>query len=458
MNTDTIFALSTPPGKSGIAVIRLSGKASLQVWQSLCRSEAEPTARLAHSRVIYQADGQIIDKPLLIFFKAPKSFTGEDMLEIHLHGGHAIIQSAIKALSAIHGVRSAEPGEFMRRAFFAGKVDLLEAEAVADMIDAETAAQLSQANKQMSGEFSAYYKQLRANIIEILALFEAYIDFPEEEIPPTILLNIEEKIRAYKQQIARILDDKKVGEKIRSGIKIGIIGAPNVGKSTLLNQLAGRDVAITSEHAGTTRDVIDVSMDIGGYAAHVFDTAGIRESSDEVEKIGIERSWRVCAEADILLFMADADALDISLHAINEMIKGHKHLPPALLIINKLDKVQLSTINALVKYYLTQQPSLSSSLIYISAKTGDGMDKLIDALIVELKKLLPTEHSLITRDRHRNLLGQAHHFLPDEIMGKPLELLCEDIRLASNAIAKMTGEIQIDELLDVIFSRFCIGK
>lgn len=455
---DTIFALSTPPGKSGVAVVRVSGPMAPKLLLSLTRLPSLPPPRQAVMAGIYHPSEEPIDRGLIIYFKGPNSFTGEDIVEFHVHGGTAIIQGLMAALSGHEGVRPAEPGEFMRRAFFNDKADLLEAEAIADMIDAETSAQLRQANKQMQGQHSKYYQQLRGEIVEILALLEAYIDFPEEDIPESVLAKVSSDIESLKEKIARSLSDNMAGERIRSGFRISIIGAPNVGKSTLLNALAGRDAAIVSRHEGTTRDVIELSLDIGGYPAILCDTAGIRESSDEVEQMGIARSRQNLNISDIALLVVDAarpETLDSALAMVGGVALGDAPVP-SILIINKCDAVADDAMAALVG--LAQKKGHAGLVVNISAMSDIGLDDLRAGIFGLLESLVPEENVWVTRARHREQLEIAHRHLSADLAALPLELQCEEIRLAAVSIGKITGKIITDELLDVIFSRFCIGK
>ena len=457
MQQDTIFALSTPPGKSGVAIIRISGAQSADLLISLTKRPTLPTARHAVLSTLFDRFGNVLDKALILYFKAPHSFTGEDAVELHTHGGSAILRSVMAELASYNGVRPAEPGEFMRRAFLNEKVDLLEVEAIADMIDADTAMQLKQANKQMQGDHSAFYQQLRMSIVEILSLLEAYIDFPEEDIPPSILSQVIEDIQSLKQIIAYQLDDNRAAERLRSGFHIAIIGAPNVGKSTLLNALAGREAAIVTPHAGTTRDVIALHMDIKGYPVILSDTAGIRESEDEVEQMGVERSKKSIGLADMLLLMVDATQFEETYQTAMSVLEESQSTCPSILwVINKVDMVSKSDIDKMRQQLLSIYPNFST--VATAVNKSNGLNELEDYVQRELSGMMPAEDSWITRSRHRELLGLALNHLSVSYDQLPLELYAEEIRLAAVSIGKITGTIIADELLEQIFSRFCIGK
>ena len=456
---DTIFALSTPPGKSGVAVVRLSGAQAAPTLLSITRKSNPPTPRQAILSPIYASDGTLLDRALVLYFKAPHSFTGEDIVELHLHGGAAIIRSVMDELAGHQDMRPAEPGEFMRRAFYNEKADLLEAEAIADMIDAETSAQLAQAARQMQGHHSDYFRLLRYSMVEILALLEAYIDFPEEEIPDTVLSSVSNTISDLRAQINQSLNDQRIGERIRSGFHMAIIGAPNVGKSTLLNALSGRDAAIVSAQAGTTRDVIEIHLDIDGYPVLLCDTAGIHASDHEVEKLGIERSFKHIDMSDILLVVMDAAHIaKTSMRAVELInnVSSKEHPPLVIGVLNKCDQLDADQLEAAQNNLPSQLSTIP--LVTISALSSDSLQTLSEVVKDSLDTLMPKEDIWVTRSRHRELLESSSTHLSKNIRELPLELFCEEIRLAAVNIGKITGEIVTDELLDVIFSRFCIGK
>ncbi len=424
-SADTIFALATPPGKSGVAVVRLSGVRAAQAVLGLT-GRGEFTPRMAH----YVRFGSV-DTGLAIYFPGPKSFTGEDVVECHIHGGLAVIREFLSVLSGM-GLRYAEPGEFTRRAFANGKMDLLEAEGLADLIDAETGEQKTQAARQMSGELSRYYDEVRGRMVRVLAHLEAYIDFPDEEIPEAVLTGLADETRELQTSIRVAMDDKGRGERLRDGISVVILGAPNVGKSSLLNALAKRDVAIVSHKAGTTRDMIEVHLDIKGFPVVLVDTAGIRESDEEIELEGIRRALKRADEADIQLRVFDASEgpLNASGFSANSIV-----------VANKVD-VAVAPEGA----------------IGISTKTGQGLEALLAAIEGRVVGLFAGQAPFITRGRHRQLLGEALKYLDNSLHPLPLELRCEELRLAAGAVGKITGAIQVDDVLDVIFRSFCIGK
>ncbi len=451
MSKNTIFALATAPAKSGVAIVRISGGATAPALARLT-GIASPAPNLAKYCVIRNPlSGEVIDRGLALYFKAPHSFTGEDVVELHLHGSPAIIREILGVLSEIEGLRPAEAGEFTRRAFVNGKMDLLEAEGLADLINAETTAQKTQAMRQMQGEMSGFYEQIRTQTIKSLALLEAYIDFPDEEIPESVLADYKNTVENLRGVIRAACADHKRGERLRDGLSIVIIGAPNAGKSSLLNILAGRDAAIVSHHAGTTRDVIEVQMDIAGYPVILMDTAGLRDASDEVEEEGIRRAKARAGEADIKLALFDASELPKMDEETTKMLDD-----TAIVIFSKIDNVIPALRGDLANSSIPQFPN---SPILLSTKTGEGIDQLLDLLKEKVSEFFSGGANIfITRTRHRALLEEAEILLGAAIEDKPLELACEELRRAALAIGKITGKIALDDVLDVIFSEFCIGK
>ena len=439
--TDTIFALATPLAKSGVAIIRISGNQALPALQRLTgRTNWQPNLAtyVAFSRIKNHEPRTTIDSGLALFFAAPKSFTGEDTAELHLHGSIAVIRETLTVLSEMPGLRPAERGEFTRRAFLNGKMDLLEAEGLADLIDAETTLQKSQSLRQMAGGMSRYYEGLRTRILASLAHLEAYIDFPDEDIPETVLGNLKGDVKAIEATIGAVLADGKRGERLREGFSIIILGAPNAGKSSLLNTLAGRDAAIVSHRAGTTRDMIEVHMDIGGFPVVLVDTAGLRETTDDIEEEGVKRAMDRAATSDLTLIVFDAS------QPMDEASRGLIN-DNSLIIINKID-LSSASINRVEG-------------LAISTKTGQGIDNLLTAIEQKISVSFGhTDAPLITRNRHRALLSQALSQLQSIAWQEPLEISCEKLRQAASAIGKITGKITADEILGVIFSEFCIGK
>ncbi len=430
MSNNTIFALATPLGKSGVAVVRISGKAALPTLQELTGKKEW------HPNQLHYCKLSTIDHGMAVYFAAPKSFTGEDVVELHVHGSLAVIRELLGALERFPDLRPAERGEFTRRAFLNGKMDMLEVEGLADLIEAETTVQKSQAMRQMQGEMSSFYERLRAEIITTLAHLEAYIDFPDEEIPESVLHGLDAEVRGVMQTIAGTLAQHANGERIREGISIVILGAPNAGKSSLLNALARRDAAIVSHHAGTTRDLVEVHLDIAGYPVILVDTAGLRASDNDIEMEGIRRARARAENADIKLVLFDStsepDAESLAL--IDE---------GAITVATKQDIAP------------SKAPHTTMAL---STQTGEGIEELLKLLESRIIERFSGEGALITRSRHRGLLQQAHTQCERFFAVNELELKCEELRRAAQFIGKITGKIAVDDVLDVVFSQFCIGK
>lgn len=442
-SADTIFALATPPGKSGVAVLRLSGSQARQAVLALTRKEAFK-AREAAYVAFYRPDGVVLDRGLALYFPGPKSFTGEDVVECHIHGGLAVIREFLGVLAEMPGLRYAEAGEFTRRAYGNGKMDLLEAEGLADLIDAETGEQKTQAARQMHGELSRYYEEVRGRMVRVLAHLEAYIDFPDEEIPASVLSGLADETTQLQASIRAAMDDKGRGERLRDGISVVIVGAPNVGKSSLLNALAKRDVAIVSQKAGTTRDMIEVHLDIKGYPVVLVDTAGIRESDEEIELEGIRRALRRADDADIRLVVFDACSWPLIETEFLPLLDAG-----SIVVVNKRDMVAADPVAV----------EGAGMPIAVSTRTGQGLEALLHALELRvMEQFSGGPAPFITRGRHRQLLGEALKYLDNSLKPLPLELRCEELRLAAGAVGKITGVIQVDDVLDVIFRSFCIGK
>ncbi|MCI5048886.1 MAG: tRNA uridine-5-carboxymethylaminomethyl(34) synthesis GTPase MnmE [Rickettsiales bacterium] len=440
---DTIFAWATAPGRAGVSVLRISGPKALNALESLKAKRPAPR-HAALVTLTHPESGHVIDTCLCLYFEGPASFTGEDVVELHTHGSLAIQNLLLDALMSLPYARHAEAGEFSKRAFYNQKFDLLEAEGLADLIDADTTAQHLQAIRQMGGDASRIYDELRSQTIHAMAMFEAYIDFPDEEIPESVTQDGHASIEKIIDEIELLLDDKGVGETIRRGVTATIIGPPNVGKSSLLNRLAKRDVAIVSDIAGTTRDMIEVHLDIDGHAVTLIDTAGLRETEEAIEKEGIKRAKERAKHSDITLLMVE-NISDAEEYINNIDASGDN----TLLILNKTD---LSDHDP---------DSLDSGLktIAISCKTGDGFDALIESLKTHIRHRISADaNPVITRARHREQLQSALSRLRDSVSQDELELKCEDLRSAAFAIGNITGKIDLDEVLDVIFHSFCIGK
>lgn len=435
----TIFALATPPGKSGVAVIRISGEQAFKELNHLIDEPVNKPRTAALRNLINPTTKQLIDKALILTFPGPNSFTGEDIVELHIHGSRAVINIVCTILANFNDFRLAHPGEFSKRAFLNGKMDLTAAEGLADLIESETLIQQQQAIRQMQGNLANLYETWKHKLIRILALLEAYLDFPDEDIPENVLNEVENDVAFLKQELVKHLDDQKRGEILRRGIYVAILGAPNVGKSSLLNYLAKRDVAIVSNIAGTTRDVIEVNLDLSGYPVTIADTAGIHNSSDLIEKEGIARALARAEQADIKLLMFAADDPNSSNQKISSLINND-----TLIVLNKIDKDLEHNLSKAIK---------------ISVKENIGMDNLLDALSQLIaQKFSPSSDPIITRERHRyhlrNCLENLEHFS----LNNSLELACEDIRLAARSLGHIVGIIDVEKILDEIFSQFCIGK
>ena len=442
----TIFALSSGPGTSGVAIIRISGPEASNVIKSLTGKEI-PKPRMAVLRKINNINAsELIDEGIIIWFPGPESYTGEDMAEIHVHGGKAVILAVQNEISKIKNCRFAEPGEFTKLAFQNGKINLLKAESIADLISAETEIQRLQAVKIMQGQSSQKFNELRGKLLKLLSFVEAKIDFPEEDLPEDNLKKIKKDSTDVLNKIEQILNDQKVGEIIREGFKIAIVGPTNAGKSSLLNNLSNREVAIVSEIAGTTRDVIETHLNIDGYPVIISDTAGIRNSKDEIEKKGIKLSLDKAENADLKLVVVDAKSINLS-GFLNDLLKNN-----AILVINKSDLLKNKIDSEVLKF----------DHVLISLKENSNIDKLILKIKSNLKnKFISQENILITRERHRqHLIKSAEHlrnFL-DKNDKKDFDKAAEDLRLATRHLGMIVGKVDVEEILGSIFNDFCIGK
>jgi tRNA modification GTPase len=404
-----------------------------------------PPPRVAQRRrLVDPHSAEVLDEGLILWFPAPRSATGEDVAELHLHGSRAVLAAVMQALARL-GLRLAEPGEFTRRAFLNGKLDLLQAEAVADLAAAETEAQRRQAMRQLGGQLGEVYRGWRDRLTRILAHFEAAIDFPDEDLPPEIEDRILGETEALVAEIERHLADGHRGERLRDGIDVAIVGPPNAGKSSLLNRIARRDVAITSPVPGTTRDVIEVPIDLGGYPIVLADTAGLRDSADAIEQEGKRRAVQRAEKAEIRLFVFDiAHRADAA---------GASAWPGAdtILVANKIDLVPAADTDL-------SPPALPVSALPISALTGEGIDKLLTLLGERVAQTYRIEAPVLTRARHRQALEEAVASLRRSFSAALPELRAEDLRLALRSLGRITGAVDVEDLLDVIFRDFCIGK
>ena len=446
--TDTIFACATAPGRAAIAVVRISGPRADAALEAL--GAPVPPARQLRLVGLREIGGEApLDSAFVARFPGPGSYSGEDMVELHLHGGRAVVGAVLAELARIPGLRPAEPGEFTRRAFQNGKFDLTEAEAVADLIDAETAAQRQQALRQLSGQFGRLCDDWRERLLRALAHLEAFIDFPDEELPKGVCDLVEGSVNTLIDEIDGSLADNHAGERLRDGLMIAIVGPPNVGKSSLLNALARRDVAITAETAGTTRDVIEVHFDLDGYPVTLADTAGLRAAADDVEAEGVRRALVQAVAADLRLVVLDAST-PFPLPAV---------LPPILdantiVVANKIDLLPAAIAAPALELRDDLRP------MPLSVRTGQGMAALLERLRTEIAARLPPAEGtpVITRARHRLALEECVAHLRSYSSEKPLELAAEDLRLATRALGRITGRVGVEDLLDVIFRDFCIGK
>jgi len=438
LRRDTICALASGPPPAAISILRVSGPKVCDIIVAiLSRARLEP--RMATLTNVFGATGDLIDTGLATFMPGPTSYTGEDTLEISLHGGRIITELALKSVMAT-GARLAEPGEFTRRAFEAGKLDLTRAEAVADLIDAESEAQLAQALKQMDGALEALYSTWREDLTKCLALLEASIDFPEEEdAPDRVDVPVKETLTELERDLKSALADGNITERIRDGFKIAILGKPNAGKSTLLNQLARRDAAIVTDIPGTTRDVVEVRLTMGGYLVWLSDTAGLRETEDVVEAEGVRRAVKAAQSADLRIWLIE-DGND----AESDLVK-----PGDIVVTNKSD--------------LGKTGNVSRETLRISAKSGEGVDRLEGLIVERLAGLTQNVGApMITRARHRQGIERALTHLQQARAhlesGVGAEFVAEDVRLGSRELGTLTGHIDPETVLGAVFSSFCIGK
>jgi tRNA modification GTPase len=447
----TIYSLTTPLGRSGVAVVRVSGKNAKASLLDLCGAlDFKPEPRCTYLKKIKNpVDKSVIDHALVVFFKGPESFTGEDVVEYHIHGGPAIIRELLDALSNQDNHRLAEPGQFTRRAFENGKIDLTGAEAIADLINAETILQKNLALNQLEGSLSELYEGWTNRLIEILAHLEADLEFPDEDIEEEIPKDLLKKIEKLITDINEHLSDNKIGERLRDGIRVSVVGAPNVGKSSLVNLLSKRDVSIVSEYEGTTRDVIDVHLDIGGFPVILSDTAGLRAEQlknigeEKIEFEGIRRAYERSKSADIRLVLFDYNDLPElnknSLELINDQ---------TLVVFNKCEANDKK-----IPAFEDQKP------VVISVKENIAVDALTDALLEKIENQFGLrEAPSLTRQRHREALEESKACLERVSPENLPELVVEDVRLAIRSLGKVTGKVDVEDILDKIFGDFCIGK
>jgi tRNA modification GTPase len=446
VNDATIYALGTPtptrahPG--ALAVIRMSGPRAGDALERLTRKPLPTPRRMALRTLLDPSTGEAFDKGLVVWFAAPNTETGEPMVELHLHGGRAVVGAALDAIAHLGFCRLAEPGEFTRRAFENGKLDLTEAEGIADLVAAETAAQRRQALQQMDGALHRLYEDWRSRGLRALAHLEAAIDFPDEDLPEGLAGEVRVAIAALQAEIASHLADRR-GERLRDGLSIAIIGPPNAGKSSLLNLLARREAAIVSETAGTTRDVIEVHLDLGGWPIVLADTAGLRESTDAIEQEGVRRARARAAAADLRVLVLDASGDWRG--EMRAIVGATEHWNPArdIVVVNKTDLAAVT----------------DDGVVGLSTTGGVGLADLLTRLERSAEASMQDGAGApLTRTRHREALVECRASLERALAAPEVALAAEDVRLAMRAIGRITGTVRIDELLDVIFRDFCIGK
>jgi tRNA modification GTPase len=445
--TDTIFALATAAGRAAVAVVRVSGPATLSIVEALT---GKPTkARMAALRTL-RHQGVDIDEALVLRFEAPASYTGENSAEFHVHGGRAVVEALLSALSDL-GARLAEPGEFTRRAFENGKLDLAQAEGVGDLIDAETEGQRRQALGQLGGALSERYERWRDLLVQSLAMLEAAVDFPDEDLPEEVAERARPALRLLSEELDVALADVSRGRRVRDGFRIALVGAPNAGKSTLLNGLVERDAAIVTDTPGTTRDVIEVPLVLGGYKVLVADAAGIRETADAIEAEGVRRARVWAEEADLRLWVVDGFHVKHTVK-LEETIRGGDWL-----ILNKADIADGSQLASADTHWVGE----GLNVVRISAQSGEAVDQLRAALAEHVADSLSgSEFPAATRLRHAERLTEARAYLARALsdIGLEVELAAEDVRLAARALEKITGRVDPEDVLSRVFSSFCIGK
>ena len=440
-----IYALSSGRGPSGIAVVRISGSETLKICQNLTKSKNITSNQVNFCKFYDPKNDNVIDpEALLLWFPGPNSYTGEDLAELQIHGSNAVINALLRVLSEQENCRLAEPGEFTKIAFQNDKIDLLKAESIGDLIHSETELQRQQAIKLVQGNASNYYNNLRKKIIKSLAFIEAKIDFAEEDLPEKVLKDAHKSIKKIHSEITKILKDNKVGEKIRDGFRVSITGEVNAGKSSLLNLLSKREVAIVSDEAGTTRDVLETYLNLDGYPVLLADTAGIRDTKNEVEKKGILLALGKSKEADLNIIVIDNSSKKIN-NEIQNMINKD-----TIIFLNKSDVSD------------KQNHKFKVDTVLASVKNNKNIDKLIDLIKVKLSKKFTSNNSiLITKERHRvklnDCLKEIDKFLKKD-QNKDLELAAEDLRMATRHLGSIVGKVDVEEILGSIFKDFCIGK
>ncbi|MBL8670618.1 MAG: tRNA uridine-5-carboxymethylaminomethyl(34) synthesis GTPase MnmE [Alphaproteobacteria bacterium] len=440
---DTVFALASGAGRAGVAVIRISGPRAAEAAQRLAGRHLEPR-RAELCRLHHPVTGDLLDQGLCLVFPEPRSFTGETVAELHVHGGRAVVGAVADALLALPGLRPAEPGEFTRRAFRAGKLDLTQVEALADLVAAETEAQRRQALRQRDGGLSLLVAGWRDILVRCLARLEATLDFPDEDLPAGIEAEVAAQLQEVESALVQVLAAGQSGERLRDGLSVVILGAPNAGKSSLLNALAGRDVAIVSATAGTTRDIIEVHLDLRGFPVVLADTAGLRESIDSVEAEGVRRALARAQSADVRLVVVDGspDAAESpdSIRLVNDA---------SVVVVSKAD---LPGSRRIV-------PGISVPVLPVSTRTGEGLDALLGHLATVAEAALGGSGAVaLTRARHRAAIGDCQGAVRRALAQADMVLRAEDLRLALRALGRVVGQVDVEDVLDLIFREFCIGK
>lgn len=439
--SDTIFAPASAPGRAGVTIIRVSGPMTRRAFLEMAGTVPQP--RQSTLRILRDEDGAPIDQALCLYFEGPVSFTGEDVAEFHIHGSPAVLSACLLRLSKIEDFRIAEPGEFTRRAFENGKLDLSAVEGLADLIDAETEIQRKQALRQLQGGLTRESDRWRASLIEVLALFDAELDFSDEaDVEPQILNQARALLSNLASEMRAALTHASWGERVREGFVVLLAGPPNSGKSTLLNALAKRDAAIVSDRPGTTRDLIEVKLDLKGLPVLMIDSAGIRDAADEIENEGIRRTIEQAQRADMVLWLQPGQG--DRMPPTRDILDAGR---PVIEVITQIDKGGI----------------INEGAFSISAKTGQGMDLLVSNLFEQLSQSgdQGRASALLTRERHRVAVEEALEFIDramNSVHGTGVELIAEEIRLAARAIGKITGNVSVDDILDRLFSSFCIGK
>ena len=445
----TICATITSPLRSSVTIIRISGSQTLKCLEKFgIKNQLTPQKSFFH-KIIFDDGAELIDEAIITFFKAPRSFTGEDVAEISVHSSQYVLKKIFEKLLSIENVDLAGAGEFSKRAFLNGKIDLVQAEAIPDLIASETEAQHKQAILQLQGNLGKIYENWRHKIMEISACVEALIDFPEDDLPEDIVDKINKEVVDLKSQIFQHLNDNKVGQKIKNGLSLAIIGAPNSGKSSLMNFLAQSEVAIVSEIAGTTRDIIDTHLEIAGVPVIISDTAGIRLSTDLIEQEGIKRALKKAQDADIKIYLVDA---------LNPIIQKDLIDKNTILVFNKIDKI---LNNAIDFDKIIANFGIDKEIIFLTISITENINfsQLFEALKEKIDLLIPSFNSpLITQERYRSSLQNCLNSLESFNLNKNIEICAENLRICVNEIGKINGKIDIENILDLIFSKFCIGK